>query len=157
MLARWARASAVARDGSPAARLDLRYGDAPKSTLENDVFLRAALRQPTPYTPLWSRSARATSSRKACSTRAAFCGAKMAEAVQAESASWLFQRTPARTSYDRPSFSRTRCGSLSRPRCERLLAARHLRPLAVHDVVSSALDRVREALPAESVVAESVH
>ena len=47
--------------------------------------------------------------------------------------------------------------TMTRRSCERLLAARHLRPLAVHDVVSSALDRVREALPAESVVAESVH
>jgi len=36
ILARWAKASAVARDGSPAKRLDLRYGDGPNETL--DVF-----------------------------------------------------------------------------------------------------------------------
>lgn len=36
ILARWAKASALARDGSPAKRLDLRYGDGPGETL--DVF-----------------------------------------------------------------------------------------------------------------------
>lgn len=36
VIARWAEASAVARDGSPAARLDLAYGDGPLRTL--DVF-----------------------------------------------------------------------------------------------------------------------
>jgi len=36
ILARWAKASAVARDGSPAKRLDVRYGDGPNETL--DVF-----------------------------------------------------------------------------------------------------------------------
>jgi arylformamidase len=36
VLARWAQASRVAREGSPARRLDLRYGDGPGETL--DVF-----------------------------------------------------------------------------------------------------------------------
>jgi arylformamidase len=36
ILARWAKASALARDGSPAKRLDLRYGNGPNETL--DVF-----------------------------------------------------------------------------------------------------------------------
>jgi len=36
LLARWATASAAARDGSPRKRLDLRYGDGPNETL--DIF-----------------------------------------------------------------------------------------------------------------------
>ncbi len=36
ILARWAQASALAREGSPGKRLDLRYGDGPNETL--DVF-----------------------------------------------------------------------------------------------------------------------
>lgn len=36
ILARWAEASVLAREGSPAKRLDLRYGDGPNETL--DVF-----------------------------------------------------------------------------------------------------------------------
>jgi arylformamidase len=40
ILARWARASALARDASPNRRLDLRYGDGPGETL--DLFPAAA-------------------------------------------------------------------------------------------------------------------
>lgn len=36
ILAKWAEASALAREGSPAKRLDLRYGDGPNETL--DIF-----------------------------------------------------------------------------------------------------------------------
>ena len=44
ILAKWAEASALAREGSPAKRLDLRYGDGPNETL--DIFPAAVPNAP---------------------------------------------------------------------------------------------------------------